>query len=144
MIVDSIENLSLYSAIPALRAGIAYLANCPKEAEPRKNIAPGVAAAVSEYVTVNSDKRKWEAHDHLIDIHYVIRGEECIEWANRRDLTYTGKEPLQDVLRFEGEGDRITLRSGMFCILFPDDAHKTKIAAGAQSSVIKAIVKISI
>lgn len=144
MIVDYIDNLSLYSAIPALRAGIAYLMNCPKEVTPRKSIAPGVTAAVSEYVTVRGDQRKWEAHNHLIDIHYVIQGEECIEWANRRDLTSIGKEPLQDVLRFTGDGTRITLHSGMFCILFPDDAHKTKISAGTQSTVVKAIVKIDI
>jgi len=142
MIIDYLENLPLYSAMPVLQAGMAFLSKCPTESSPRQTIAPGVSATVTTYETVEDGQRKWEAHDHLIDIHCVLQGEERIEWANRRELTYSGSEPGKDVLRFSGQGVFITLRPGMFCVLFPEDAHKTKLASGATGTVVKAILKI--
>ena len=145
MIIDRIENAGLYAGVSEeMAACLAYLKNCPKQPVSRFALTSAATAAVSGYTTVPEGKRQWEAHDRLIDIHYVAVGRERIRWANRELLEYTGKEPGGDVLRFEGSGTDFVLEEGMFCILFPDDAHMTKLAADEPEEIVKAILKIAL
>lgn len=145
MIIDFIENIKFYSCISdEIGVALEYLVDCPQNPTGRFWLAPSVSAAISIYTTVSEYERQWEAHDYLIDIHYVKAGSERIRWANRRELRYTGREEGKDILRFSGNGTDFLLQEGMFCILFPEDAHMTKLSVKEEQKVTKAILKISI
>ena len=145
MIVDYLENAGLYFQIsPAVKETLSYLQAHPERTE-LMTMSTGATLKILPYTTVEDDKRKWEAHDHIIDIHCVVEGTEDFLWSSRKELKYLYKEPDKDVHRFEGEGTRITLKPGMFAILFPEDAHKTKLAhAGKAETVLKGIIKIPV
>ncbi len=144
MIVDRIENAEQYYGIgEAVREALLFLKEHSEETQPVK-LTHDATVKILPYVTLPDEKRKWEAHDHLIDIHYVAQGTEDICWANRNELKFLRREEGKDVLRFEGEGIRMTLSAGMFAIMFPQDAHKTKLAGpDGCETVLKGIVKIS-
>jgi len=145
MIIDRIENAELYYSIsPDIKAGLSFLNGCPCDPGYNISLTPTLKASVSQYETLSRGKRKWEAHDHLIDIHYVLEGAEVVTWASRKDLFYSGKEPDADVLRFTGEGTEFIIKGGMFCIMFPDDVHITKTADKECQNVIKCVLKASV
>lgn len=145
MIVDYIENADLYYGISeSVKEALNFLRQCSGRTEP-VTLESGTTVKILPYETLPEEQRKWEAHDHLIDIHYAAEGTEDMLWASRRDLAFLYKEDGKDVLRYEGEGTRITLKPGMFAIVFPDDVHKTKLAHnGIPSTVLKGIVKINL
>lgn len=145
MIIDRIENAGLYYSIsPDIKAGLLFLNECPGDPGYKISLTPTLKASVSQYETLPRGRRKWEAHDHLIDIHYVLEGAEVVTWASRKELSYSGKEPDADVLRFTGEGTEFMLKAGMFCIMFPDDVHITKTADMETQNVIKCVLKLSV
>lgn len=145
MIIDRLENAGTYCSISSdIAEGLAFLRDCTHEPGSRYTLTPTLSASVSQYETLKRGKRKWEAHDHLIDVHYMIEGAEVVTWASRKDLEYSGKEPDSDVLRFKGEGTEFILKAGMFCIMFSDDVHITKIADREPQNVLKCVLKLSI
>ena len=145
MIIDRIENAPLYYGISEdIREALEFFRTHTGEEQPVQ-LSERVNVKILPYETKNDDERKWEAHEHLIDIHYAAKGSEDVCWANRADLVFTKKEEGKDVLRYTGEGTRFHLREGMFAIVFPDDVHKTKLNPnGTKETVLKGIAKIKI
>jgi len=142
MIIDLVENAELYYNIsPDIAKGLLFLKTCAHQPIPRLYLTPTLSSSVSRYETVQRGKRKWEAHDYLIDIHCVLEGAETITWAPRESLEYTGREQNEDVLRYDGDGAEFVLKAGMFCILFPNDVHITKVSVGDPNTVLKCILK---
>jgi len=143
MIIDNIENAEQYYGVSeALREALSFLKEHPFETQP-VTLSYGVTVKILPYETMPDASRKWEAHDHLIDIHYVVEGSEDICWSDRNDLKFLRSEEGKDVLRYEGEGTRLTLHAGMFAVMFPQDAHRTKLAGtDGCKTVLKGIVKI--
>lgn len=147
MIIDRIENAHLYQGIsPEVSACLEYLAlkQYPLEVTPRFQVTERSSFNVSRYVTKPLEERAWEAHDHCIDLQFVIRGRETISYANRQQMEYCGKTEGKDHLCYEGEGAVLPLEEGYFCILFPEDVHRTKTMAEEPCEVVKGVFKIKL
>ena len=67
----------------------------------------------------------FEAHKKYIDFQFVLEGEEYISYSNQ-DALIEVKEyaPEEDIILLKGKDNPIHVSSGMFYILFPEDAHK--------------------
>jgi YhcH/YjgK/YiaL family protein len=148
MIADTVRNAHLYRGLsPRIALAFDYLRSTDLQAA-----IPGtfeidgrrVYAIVQQYDTLPRPQCAWEAHRQHIDLQYVVAGAEVIGYAHLGRLTPGVYEPARDLLPLAGEGDYFTLGPGDFMILFPEDAHRPRIAAGAPVPVRKVVIKIAV
>lgn len=150
MITDTLDHSELYTGLhPRLDAGLAWLRGADLAALPdgRHEIEGGdVFANVFGYTTASMDAKPYEAHEAFLDIQVVIAGEESLYWAPLCSLEEVDAYvPAKDVSFHEGmDGTPVTLRPGVFAVLFPQDAHKPGCHLHAAAPVRKVVVKVRI
>lgn len=102
---------------------------------------------VMEYATRPAEACVLEAHREYIDIHVALRGAERIDWFPASALKVKAEyDESRDVIFYERPGAApagLTLRPGMFAVMFPGDAHMPQLMAdGAAAPLLKAVVKV--
>lgn len=152
MIVDRLDHFGLY-----LLSEEKYVVSCnflkslsvfPREEG--KYILLGdddVYASVFSYKTSPSSELRFEQHRRYIDLHYIISGEEVIEWTNSSDSSSGEYNPEDDVSFFGSalpNTSSIHMVPGMFMLLHPDDLHKPKCNLASSKEVKKVVVKVKI
>lgn len=100
---------------------------------------------VVEYETTAPKNRFWEAHKDYLDVHVMLRGVEQI------DVNFIGNMQLKeyvkkdDFLPMEGEKNgSVILRDGDFLVCYPNDGHRTAVAADEPAMIKKAIFKVRV
>lgn len=94
-----------------------------------------------DYDTLPLEDTFFEAHRRYLDIHVMLRGAERVDIAHPDGLTLF--EHSGDFYGYRGDAEQsLVLRPGEFLVVFPGDAHRIKIAAGAPEAVSKAVFKI--
>lgn len=147
MIVDKIANaFRYYSVNPGFEKVFKYL-----QEEHFVNITPGkykingseAEVTVQEYSTKNPEEVEWESHKFHLDVQYLIRGVERIGYAPTDGMEIKEYNAASDKLILDGtDGDFITLKEDLFVVMFPEDAHQPRVAAGELMPVKKVIIKI--
>lgn len=150
MIVDTIKNRNIYSAIsPRIKKGLEYLANTDfSKMEPGRYELDGsnLYALVQAYNSLPREQGKWECHRNYVDIQYIAEGVEQIG-VNHIDKMHVVTEynPEKDVAILGGKGDYVTLSEGSYGIFFPEDAHQPKVAPdNIPGPVKKVVIKVKI
>jgi YhcH/YjgK/YiaL family protein len=155
MIIDTLTNRALYSALhPRIAAALEYLASTDfSQLEKGAYELEGKAlfAIISDYTTVERGTEPFEVHRKYIDVQYIVSGEEefgylprpkqqipCTSYDNNRDFEEYSY-PLN-----QASASYVGLRSGMFALFFPDDAHMPCCHLDAESSVRKVVIKVRI
>lgn len=148
MIIDRLTNSNLYTALhPRIKSAFDYLQKTDFSAlQAGKYEIDGLNlyAMLQQYETKPKSQGVWEAHRRYIDLQAVLQGTEILGYANTSRLTPGAYEPAKDFLPLSGEGDFLTLQSGSFVLLFPEDAHMPGIAFGLPQPVKKIVVKIAV
>jgi YhcH/YjgK/YiaL family protein len=151
MVLDRLENASQYRGLgKRLAAALEFLATTDLNKTPVGQtihiLGSEVTGSVSESSTKPRDaSRQFEAHRRFIDVHYVIRGTECMGYANLDASKIT--KPYQDAddyLLLDGPGDFVHVHSGMFVIFMPQDAHMPGLAAGDPQPLRKIVIKVAV
>ena len=151
MIYDHIKNIETYKGVSEdIYAGLKFLA------EAKEDIAVGtypinerVKAIVSEYPTVECFERGYEAHQHVIDIQYPIRGLERVKWSpiDNMDVNIP-YDKVKDRTFYKNPdpvvGTEITIGNGFFGIMFPWDGHSPQHLVGKSEVIKKITVKVAI
>ncbi len=97
------------------------------------------------YETLPDEECFFEAHEKFLDIHLMVEGRERVEIADPQDLAVFRSEPENDFWGYHGQGRHsLVLAPGDFLVVFPGDAHKIKMMAGAAETVTKAVFKVKI
>ena len=150
MIVDNIKYSGKYLAVDERLESIFSLlsalnADTPIGWQEYDGFRIGVSVCET-FDTDNEGKaRSFEAHRKYADIHYVISGDEGIGYADIDTLApVTDYNEEQDYQLLCGEINSIHLRSGDFCLVFPEDAHIPQMTAGANRHLKKAVVKFKL
>ena len=106
-----------------------------------------VFALVQRYETVITDTPKFECHRTFMDIQYIVSGKEIIGWAPAVRMVVTeAYDPEKDIcfgIVPKGEITPVYLKAGQLAVLYPEDGHAPKLAAGSPSTVIKIVVKVA-
>lgn len=106
-----------------------------------------IFALVQRYETQAGGAR-FEAHRAYADVQYLAGGSEAIAVAPLADLAVSAVyDPEKDVCFGsvpEGRASRLLLGPGELAVLFPEDAHAPRLAAGAPGPVIKVVVKVKL
>ena len=148
MIIDQIGNARPYHAIHrGFKRAFDYIQELDTAgiAVGRYEIdGENMYALVQQYDTKLKEQALWEAHRRYIDLQFVVQGVEGIGYADIIHLQQGGYDPARDFLPLHGDGDLVTVRSGGFVLLFPQDAHMPGIAIGSPAPVRKVVIKIAI
>ena len=148
MIIDQIFNSPLYYALhPGIKPAFEFLKQTDLSTLNVGRIeidGQNLYAMLQQYTSKPREKAAWEAHRRYIDLQVVLQGAEKVGYANIGHLTQGAYDASRDFLPLFGEGDFLTLQSGCFALLFPQDAHMPGIALGDPAPVKKIVIKISI
>lgn len=151
MILDTIYNTRLYVG---LHAGFAKAFEILRDKtlsqkQDGKYTINGdnIYYTIQRYTTKPLNEGKLEAHRKYIDIQFLLAGVEILGYAPLKGLTTAeAYNPQKDITFFNTpkEITKIKLEPGLFCILFPDDAHLPCCQLAGPADVRKVVIKIQI
>jgi biofilm protein TabA len=151
MILDTIDNARLYVGLHArfakafeiLKDKVLSQKQDGKYAVDGENIY----YTIQHYTTKPLSEGNLEAHRKYIDIQFLLEGEELLGYAPLKGLTVAEEYNSQKDIAFFNTPKEITkvkLEPGLFCILFPDDAHLPCRQLAGPAEVRKVVIKIKI
>jgi len=149
MIIDNIENASLYAGVSKpIKKALNYIQNTDftniKLGKHQIN-GDNMYALVNEYETKNATESFLEGHRKYIDVQFIIDGTEQIGYTALANQIVTKKyDSKDDYLLFNDQHSMISLKKGMFAIFFPNDLHMPGIKIEKSSIVKKVVVKVKI
>jgi len=105
-------------------------------------------AIVQRYATAAAAAPKFEAHRKFVDIQFVAAGTELIGWAPFDRLNveerYDGEKDICFGSVEFGGWTPVLLRAGELAVLYPEDAHAPRLAAGEPGAVTKIVLKLAV
>ena len=105
-------------------------------------------ALVQRYETIMADIPRFEYHRKYIDVQYIVSGEEIIGWVPAGRMAVTEAYDIEKDICFgiapKGEITPLYLQTGELAVLYPEDGHAPKLAAGSPSRVTKIVVKVAV
>lgn len=152
MIVDVLSNFKFYKSISNdFYEGLKFIKHAEVDiALGEYPLTDTAKALVMEYETkVGNNGFGYEAHKHLIDIQYCIKGTERIPWHHLDDalVPHTEYDTKKDFTFFSWvpQQSEVIIGNDVFAIFYPGDAHAPVFSAGDKPEVIKKIViKVSV
>ena len=149
MIKDNISNRNTYEGLkPELKETFDFLAGLKGgdfsemtiELDGRNRFV-----MLQSYETEAFDGHRYESHKNYLDIQYVLEGSEIIRVADISGLAvFQDYDSGKDIMFYDGkaEGIDVILQPGDFVVLYPQDGHMPKLAAGSPGVIKKAVAKI--
>lgn len=106
-----------------------------------------VFAMAQRYGTLPEKEPRFEAHRKYIDVQFMAAGSEIIGWAPLSLMEITeaydaGKDVCFGTVK-PGLWTPVRLEAGQLAVLYPEDAHAPRLAAGAPSAAVKVVVKVA-
>ncbi len=97
------------------------------------------------YETVPEEESFFEAHEKFLDIHIMVAGSEGVEVSPPGALTEFDRVEANDFYAYRGPAHyRLALSPGDFLVVFPNDAHRIKMALDRPETVSKVVFKVRI
>lgn len=150
MIYGTFDDLTPYPAFnehPLWRTAFEALRKVTERTRPGvyQTELPGCWVKVLEYRTLPRRQCRFETHAEHVDLQYIIRGGELIDWASRARLVPAGPFDEAGDVQFYRPRPASTVLGLLprhFAIFFPADAHRPQVLDGQHDSVFKVVVKI--
>ena len=143
--VDRIEEQERYYPLhPDMELAFAFLAEAPDLEPGRYELEDGLFATVSEGDTRQMDTVVMEAHKNYLDLHSGSSGGERMSWAQIQELNPSTADPEHDNYFYTGNSTSVSIRPGMFYVMFPSDGHKAACHHEFQKHYRKVVVKIPV
>ncbi len=127
MVIGSLKDCDKYASLhPDFAEVFEFLKTLTAESAEEKTVLrendvwvkPGTA------VDKNTAAKNFEVHRNFIDVQYIIDGEEEFGYSDISKLSVCDEyNPEKDVEFLIGDVSTLVLKSGDFCILFPEDGH---------------------
>lgn len=151
MIIDSLEQYSLYNFGPAWEKAFKFLSSIDLLLGPGKHIIDGenVFAIVNEYETKPHNEGRFEAHRKYVDIQFLLSGREKLRWSALKNLepeALYNHERDVEFFKISPEVPSLsTLEPGIFMAFFPEDGHMPGLACSDKTEPVKkVVVKIAV
>jgi YhcH/YjgK/YiaL family protein len=103
---------------------------------------------VHTYETLTAAECRFEGHRNMIDVQYIIKGGELVDWVLKEELEEDGAFLVQKDFQYYHAPEkqpttRVHLKAGYFGVFFPEDGHRPKQNDGIHPGVYKAVIKIN-
>lgn len=143
MIIDTLENISIYKNIP--QNVIDFIKDLtPQVEDGRYEIDDRIYANIDIYETKEPQICKFEAHKRFIDIQILLSGIENLDYTPVQGLILAEQyDESRDVMFFKNPHrivDRVILEPGKFALIYPHEAHKPQMAFNNVSKFVKKVV----
>ena len=124
MIVDRIEYVGEYTAqLPNLPKALERIRQEP-DMDGSRHPFPGGYVMRQTGTTKPIQDAAFETHRKYIDVFILAEGKETVLWNRIENMEPTAEyDPEKDKLALKGTGSTLEMKPGMFCALFPTDAH---------------------
>ena len=149
MIIDKIENISIYKNIPEIARD--FILSLKKETPSlgKHVLSESIYANVETYETKLLENGKFEALKDYIDVQILLKGHEQIFIAPQNSLTMSEPYDAKRDIEFYSDNIRsfqsIKLDGTNFVMLFPHEAHAPQVSIDEKlENVLKVVVKIKI
>jgi len=149
MILDQINNAHLYASLHPRFVRTFEILEDKSLSQKQDGKYPidgdNVYYSIQKYTTKPLSEGKLEAHRKYIDIQFLLSGVELLGYAPLKDLTVAEEYNTEkDIAFYETpkEITKVNLEPGLFCILFPDDAHLPGCHLIESSNTRKVVIKI--
>lgn len=146
MIIDNITSHNCYPYGDAWNTAFKYLATLTPDTKDGKYEIKGndIYAIVSSYET--KPRHKFETHREYIDIQYLLKGEEIIEYSPFKELIieniYDDEKDIEFYKATNNIETPIKMQPGIFVALFPTEAHMPGVTLDTPKNVKKVVIKI--
>ena len=151
MILDRFDNASLYAGLnPSFPKAFEILKDKTllKKQDGKYTVdGEKIYYTIQRYTTKPMSEGNLEAHRKYIDIQFLLSGHELLGCAPLKSLTVAEEyNPEKDIAFFHPPKDftKVILEPGLFCVLFPNDAHLPGCYLAVPSDVRKVVVKIKL
>ncbi|HWJ89526.1 MAG TPA: YhcH/YjgK/YiaL family protein [Flavisolibacter sp.] len=102
-----------------------------------------VTASITEAATKDFDSTQWESHRKVVDLQYVISGEEKMGVCPLSKATVTRPyNESRDVANYSAKGKIYSATPGAFFLFFPGNAHRPNITPGGRLVDKKIVIKV--
>ncbi len=145
MIYDQITQLSRYN-VPMADVIINFLETHDAEELPVGEIEINgreLFVRPAEYATRLSSEGRFEAHQVYIDLQYVVKGAETMQFAPSNRLFKATEYDVQGDYQFFTADTDITdvvVREGEFVVYYPGEAHRPMCQRGRGPEAVKKLV----
>lgn len=152
MIYDRLENASFYYGMgPKFEAAFRFLAETDFSEMPAGVYNAVLNGKDTVYKIKRYDSRppedcKLETHNECIDLQYIVSGREYFCYAPLdSDLKEINRHPTDDFIYYEGETSKVVVKTGMFAMAHPGDAHLPELRIESEGTpVVKVVVKVPV
>ena len=145
MIIDRIEEQERYYPLhPDMEIAFGFLAEAADLEPGRYELENGLFASIYENDTIQIDTMDLEAHKKYIDLQYCMSGGERMGWAHIQELNPVDEDEERDLYMYSGKSTALSIRPGMFYIMFPSDGHKPGAHNEFPKHYRKVVVKIPV
>lgn len=104
----------------------------------RHQLTESLAVAIFSYETAKEIERNWEAHEHHLDVHVLLKGQESIGFATTEGLKKENVDKVNDSYEFQTDSDNYwKLEPGERLVIFPNEGHKTEVSMTVSKAVFK-------
>ena len=143
MILDYLTSAHIYKDVcPNLVEAINYAMSIADKEVGRYDFGDSFVL-IQEFETKDKAEKDYELHKRLLDVHIVLEGEEAIGYDDISKLTpKTEFNEEKDIQMLDGVGQYVTLKPGMFCVVFPHDGHKPGCAVTTPQKIRKFVIKV--
>ncbi|MFH1370259.1 MAG: YhcH/YjgK/YiaL family protein [Planctomycetota bacterium] len=149
MILDRIENARLYTGLHIRFPTAFEILKDTTLSQKNDGKYPldgdNIYYTIQRYTTKPMNRGNLEAHRKYIDIQFLLSGVEFLGCAPLKGLSVAEEyNPEKDIAFFNTPKDitKIKLDPGLFCILFPDDAHLPACQLAEPAEVRKVVIKV--
>ncbi|MEN6429205.1 MAG: YhcH/YjgK/YiaL family protein [Phycisphaerales bacterium] len=151
MIIDRIENARLYEPLhERFQKAFGVLADPAIAGKPDGRYpvdGDDLYYIVQHYTTKPIDQGRFESHKKYIDIQALIAGQEVLGWSPTKGLEVV--EPYDEAkdIMFYRVGTILAqtrLELGLFCLLYPHDAHLPSCQVTCPAPVHKVVFKVRV
>lgn len=147
MIIDKLENISLYKEIP--QSVVNFLTNLSADIKNgRYELANYDYVNIESYATKSIKEARFESHRDYIDIQLLLAGRERIYTESIKSLDIAVPYDFQrDIIFYKNSvenSDYVTLDTTNFVMLFPHEAHAPQVLVNKSYEVKKLVAKIKL
>ncbi len=149
MILDTINNREIYYLNDRIKIAFEYIVNTNFDnlSAGRHNIdGENIFALVNEYSTQENKQNILEAHKKYIDLQYILKGTEIIEFETLNNQTVYKKYDKESdyILYNKTKSTQLILEPQKWAMFFPNDLHFPGIFYKNSENIKKVVVKILI
>ena len=145
MVVDYINNAFNYNTLhPSFKEGLEFALSL-KDKEVGRYEKGEMFCMVQEGETSLIETGDFEAHIKYIDVQILLEGQEILEWEDIKNLSVSiAYDEQKDAGFYNGTGETITVKPGMFYVMFPCDGHKPCKHIKEMTKYRKLVLKLKV